>query len=907
MVDLREQYRTTAKRLGLEADERDAIPARAVFVPGIPEASRRVFLDYLSNSGFSAAEGPSYWLAFVQGLTAAEGTPRRGLGLVVDVAFSDVHAALVHPGSPPRVEASTTVDGLGADPRVGILTELLVKRASESLQQPIYWNDLDSRRREIDFVRPQAQRLADQLETGRVRARVSLSTQLTVQVLVDAKEVKEQLKLANQDLRRDLGRFLDGHAVAWIEILSPVIWNDEDLRRQLQQKVDDRSLQGPRANLLDLLVQGIAGGTRRATPVAPARTVDPVAVQTSGAGEAPPTLAPTSAAASPSAPQPPVASTGASPAAAAARPTPPPPPRRTTATLSSLDLPKSWWWAHLRDLSDTTIRKGDIHKPGTPAHRHKQLWDEITAWLDQMAVLAFPSGGVRWINQPNQFQAGRLSTTYWGRFAPENDGAASLLGDGFHIGFQLSRQLKWVDEVSPGLISQTNGPVLALWASTNDQRLAKVTHESAIRSVYDEVQREWLLARASEWTRPPMDASAELLVRVRQTQGNIEKPFESSSLLMPARTLLELRQREGLSVNFDLFSPLVTAAMAEADPAAVKTLVVKWMALLSEPVLRAREQAVEASRRLQTADALARFTPASVPPVRETQVVQSPTPVPPPVVTPEPVEPATPEETGAKKPTITVTASRGPSFFGWIGRILAAALMFGGSTIFFKKQSTFPPVEPPSPILRGTDPCTMVDCSPHFEGQLKSGQEQMIDLTLDEDWQYSIAGVCAINGCTDIDMYLFDDNGNELAKDVALDARPNIYFPDSRRINAKLKIRMVACDGRCAFRVHFFGSSEPKVTTNKPVDTPRSDTIADTVNRVDFDTSGNEAARDALGRALQISGGSQGYEFIDTLDILIARTDIAPELTARLVKSAFDLRKECSTYRENIDPSIRCP
>lgn len=260
------------------------------------------------------------------------------------------------------------------------------------------------------------------------------------------------------------------------------------------------------------------------------------------------------------------------------------------AHTSALPLPQAWWWEHLRDLNDATVQKGAEVTPNSRTGQHVQLWNEMNKWVAQISAVALSADAMRWVNNPNQFQIGKLSYTYWARLAPED---GDDLAGGLHIGLQLSKRLKWVDECRPGLTQLASQPVLTLWASTNDRVLARLATEPHIRAQYGEVQLDLLYSHPELWAR------GGALVR---------GPGRKGQLLQPALEYLAARERGDQSAQdpgrVSLFSPLVTLDQVMADPSGVSRLVADYIRLLAEPVRNARALVLTSPFGTESASAL---------------------------------------------------------------------------------------------------------------------------------------------------------------------------------------------------------------------------------------------------------------------------------------------------------------
>lgn len=92
-----------------------------------------------------------------------------------------------------------------------------------------------------------------------------------------------------------------------------------------------------------------------------------------------------------------------------------------------------------------------------------------------------------------------------------------------------------------------------------------------------------------------------------------------------------------------------------------------------------------------------------------------------------------------------------------------------------------------------------------FIGDLGRGGVEDITLNVKSGVSYAIIGVCD-SDCRDIDLKLYDDNGNLIISDTDRDDTPIVRF--TPRWNARFTIRaiMASCSNApCRFGIGFFG------------------------------------------------------------------------------------------------------
>ena len=71
-------------------------------------------------------------------------------------------------------------------------------------------------------------------------------------------------------------------------------------------------------------------------------------------------------------------------------------------------------------------------------------------------------------------------------------------------------------------------------------------------------------------------------------------------------------------------------------------------------------------------------------------------------------------------------------------------------------------------------------------------------MTLSKGTSYTVIGVCD-EDCGDIDLWIYDEYDNELAKDVSNDDVPMVSLNPNRTAEYRLKVRMYDCDSEPCF------------------------------------------------------------------------------------------------------------
>jgi hypothetical protein len=86
-------------------------------------------------------------------------------------------------------------------------------------------------------------------------------------------------------------------------------------------------------------------------------------------------------------------------------------------------------------------------------------------------------------------------------------------------------------------------------------------------------------------------------------------------------------------------------------------------------------------------------------------------------------------------------------------------------------------------------------------GSLEEGRSETHDVRLRGGQAYAILGACD-NDCGDLDLFLLDDDGNEIDSDVSTDDFPIVRYSPRRTGEYRVRVRMYECDTEpCFFAV----------------------------------------------------------------------------------------------------------
>ena len=80
-----------------------------------------------------------------------------------------------------------------------------------------------------------------------------------------------------------------------------------------------------------------------------------------------------------------------------------------------------------------------------------------------------------------------------------------------------------------------------------------------------------------------------------------------------------------------------------------------------------------------------------------------------------------------------------------------------------------------------------------FEGSLDEMEEEDVWISLRRNQSYAILAVCD-EDCSDIDLYLYDEDGDEIDTDTSIDQEPVVRVTPRRNADYRVRVRMYSCD-----------------------------------------------------------------------------------------------------------------
>jgi len=165
--------------------------------------------------------------------------------------------------------------------------------------------------------------------------------------------------------------------------------------------------------------------------------------------------------------------------------------------LVSLKMEKE---RELDENIDSVIKEKNVSQVYKQWGIHRNLWNEANNYIDYLIESHLNTGKeqsededgsaeLKWVNSPNAWQIGALSYTYWAKIYPEQ----SYLGMAFNIGFAVTSKFKWLRSKHPQLKEKLSKPCVLVWATTDDDTVAKIDLDKRLIIKYSELRHQLVL------------------------------------------------------------------------------------------------------------------------------------------------------------------------------------------------------------------------------------------------------------------------------------------------------------------------------------------------------------------------------------------------------------------------------
>lgn len=246
-------------------------------------------------------------------------------------------------------------------------------------------------------------------------------------------------------------------------------------------------------------------------------------------------------------------------------PTPPPP-----VGGERLPEPDPAWFRVIASHESAKVTAGAGSQPGTKEYLRRETWSQIGGWMQALTSAVL---GPDWFAEPhrNWQNSGYLNGYYWAKLYPRVGDYGTL----FNVGVQIAHRVQWADELDDSLAATGQGPVLALWVTTNDNAIDRLRQTDPERlHRYRRIYRTEMDRAFREWPELWLEGGA--LVRWYRPLS----VRRSVSRLVPAlhyRSEVQSGRIDPERCAPDIWSPLLPLEEAIADPARTAAFIARYL------------------------------------------------------------------------------------------------------------------------------------------------------------------------------------------------------------------------------------------------------------------------------------------------------------------------------------------
>ena len=136
-------------------------------------------------------------------------------------------------------------------------------------------------------------------------------------------------------------------------------------------------------------------------------------------------------------------------------------------------------------------------------------------------------------------------------------------------------------------------------------------------------------------------------------------------------------------------------------------------------------------------------------------------------------------------------------------KLKTIALALAGAALFCAAPAQAQ--QGPALVAMLLDSATVLMSNEDFEeaddavvGTLGEGEDEEFEMELEAGESYIFVGVCDEN-CSDLDIAVYDENGDEIDSDVEMDDTPMVAIEADEDMTVTIKVTMATCGRRCHY------------------------------------------------------------------------------------------------------------
>ena len=195
------------------------------------------------------------------------------------------------------------------------------------------------------------------------------------------------------------------------------------------------------------------------------------------------------------------------------------------------------------------------YEASTQWGRHKLLWEELNQYVDSIidenlntgssATDGDESTDLKWVNSPNAWQIGNLTSLYWAKIHPKQ----APLGNTYNVGYAIGNRFKWVPKnIHPTMTETLKKPCSVIWTTQDDQNAERIDIDGQLGLKKAALNVELL----QDYEKELIELGANVRCTLKGEVYDLNQ-WDNETYFMPLKVFLEEQDKYSLQSIFSRF------------------------------------------------------------------------------------------------------------------------------------------------------------------------------------------------------------------------------------------------------------------------------------------------------------------------------------------------------------------
>ena len=195
------------------------------------------------------------------------------------------------------------------------------------------------------------------------------------------------------------------------------------------------------------------------------------------------------------------------------------------------------------------------YEASTQWGRHKLLWEELNQYVDSIidenlntgssATDGDESTDLKWVNSPNAWQIGNLTSLYWAKIHPKQ----APLGNTYNVGYAIGKRFKWVPKnIHPTMTETLKKPCSVIWTTQDDQNAERIDIDGQLGLKKAALNVDLL----QDYEKELIELGANVRCTLKGEVYDLNQ-WDNETYFMPLKVFLEEQDKYSLQSIFSRF------------------------------------------------------------------------------------------------------------------------------------------------------------------------------------------------------------------------------------------------------------------------------------------------------------------------------------------------------------------